>query len=149
MVDRLTPERRSWLMSRVRRKNTAPELVVRHLVHGLGFRYRLHSSDLLGRPDLVFHSRRKAIFVHGCFWHHHRGCRLATVPKTNTQFWLSKFEKNRSRDSRISEALRSDGWSVLTIWQCQTRNPSKLVRQLRTFLGSRETGSVRCQTDAR
>ncbi|WP_424578439.1 very short patch repair endonuclease [Bradyrhizobium sp. USDA 326] len=144
-MDRLTPARRSWLMSRVRGKDTAPEMVVRRAVHALGYRYRLHVADLPGCPDLVFRSRNKVIFVHGCFWHHHTGCRLATIPKTRGEFWQAKFKANRDRDRRAVSALRAMGWKVLIIWQCELRD-SGLFTRIRKFLGPRgprQTGRLR------
>src|ERR1700682_6182336 len=121
-MDRLSAERRSRLMSMVRSKNTTPELLVRRLVHQLGFRFRLHRKDLAGHPDLVFPRRRSIIFVHGCFWHRHAGCRKATMPKTRTTFWAEKFARNVARDIASSKALERDGWSVLTVWECETKD---------------------------
>ena len=110
-------------MSRIRAKNTKPEMYVRRLVHGMGYRYRLHRRDLPGTPDLVFPGRKKVIFMHGCFWHLHEDpdCKLARIPKTNTGFWKPKLEGNRARD-RVNQArLRELGWEVLVVWECQTR----------------------------
>lgn len=134
MVDTLSPERRSWLMSRVAAKNTKPELIVRRALTALGYRYRLHRTDLPGKPDIVFPSMRKAIFVHGCFWHRHANCSGASTPKSNVVFWRTKFESNVERDKRNVRALRRNGWSVLIVWQCQTRNPERLTRRLERFL---------------
>lgn len=136
MVDRLTPERRSYLMSRVKGKNTTPELRVRRLAHALGYRFRLHRRDLPGKPDLVFPRLRKVILVHGCFWHRHAGCRLATRPKSNTEFWDSKFKRNVDRDRRVEAELRKIGWNVLVVWECETRNPDFLEHILFEFLSS-------------
>lgn len=113
---------RSRLMAAVRSKDTKPELAVRRVAHALGLRFRLHRRDLPGTPDLVFPSRRKAVFVHGCFWHRHSGCRRTTTPKTRREFWMSKFEKNVSRDRENVAKLRSMGWGVLIIWECETNN---------------------------
>jgi DNA mismatch endonuclease, patch repair protein len=135
MVDRLSAKRRSWLMSRVRRENTAPELSVRRLISAIGYRYRLHAPELPGRPDIVFRKTKKVIFVHGCFWHHHIGCRLATIPKSRTGFWRAKFSRNRARDAAILERLESGGWRTLTIWQCQIRDLCSLEKRIRAFLG--------------
>lgn len=131
MVDGLTPERRSWLMSRVRGKNTKPELIVRRLVHALGLRFRLHRGDLPGRPDLVLPRHKLAIFVHGCFWHRHPDCRLASTPKTRTEFWEAKFDSNVARDARNEAALRDLGWQTFTVWECETRNLEALEGKLR------------------
>jgi DNA mismatch endonuclease (patch repair protein) len=138
MANDLSPkerDHRSWLMSRVRGKDTKPELVVRKIAWSLGARYRLHVKRLPGRPDLVFASRRKAIFVNGCFWHRHQGCRLSTTPKTNTSFWNEKFKANVARDRRNIAELEAAGWSVLTIWQCETKDLPELHKRLSEFLG--------------
>lgn len=138
-MDTLTKEQRSERMSRVRGKDTAAELVVRRLVFGLGYRYRLHAGDLPGVPDLVFRSRRKVIFVHGCFWHRHRSsrCRLARVPKTRLDFWLSKLEGNRLRDIRNLRALRHSGWQVLVVWECQLRDLLAVRHRVEMFMATR------------
>ena len=130
---RPTPDR-SALMARVKQKNTKPELIVRHLLHSNGFRYRLHRSDLPGTPDIVFISRKKAIFVHGCFWHRHEGCTGCTTPKTRVAFWLEKFHDNIERDRRILAELSARGWSSLVIWECETTNPEHLEDRLVRFL---------------
>lgn len=130
----VTPER-SRLMSRVRGKNTKPELIVRRLVHSIAYRYRLHRRDLPGSPDLVFPKRRKVLFVHGCFWHRHKGCRMTTTPKTRAKFWLGKFAANEARDARNMLSLKAKGWKAEVIWECETRNLSSLERKVRAFLG--------------
>jgi DNA mismatch endonuclease (patch repair protein) len=137
MTDRLTPKKRSWLMSRVRSKDTTPEMIVRRAVHAMGYRYRLHASDLQGKPDLVLPRHGKIIFVHGCFWHRHRGCRKAGVPKSRTAFWLDKFENNVKNDARNIGLLKKRGWKILVVWQCQTINRVKLEKRLRKFLDER------------
>ena len=131
MVDRLTPERRSWLMSRVGGKNTTPELRVRKAAHAQGLRFRLHRKDLPGKPDLVFPKRRMVLFVHGCFWHRHPGCRKASNPSTRTEYWNEKFETNVARDSRVVTELEALGWHVAVIWECETKDPETLKRILR------------------
>ncbi len=141
-MDRLNPKRRSALMARIRGKDTVPELVVRRLVHSLGFRYRLHAKDLPGSPDLVFRGRRKAIFVHGCFWHRHR-CRRGTVPSTRRHFWLPKLEGNRLRDVRVQRELRRLGWSYLVVWECELRNLDRISARISSFLVSKEDGIVK------
>ena len=133
-MDRLSKERRSWLMSRVGGKNTAPEMTVRKLLHGLGYRYRLHVKGLAGRPDLVFPSRRKILFVHGCFWHGH-SCRLGRRPQSNVDFWQRKAKGNAERDARTVAQLTSEGWDVLVVWQCEIKDLEGLERRLVRFLG--------------
>lgn len=134
MVDNRSPESRSALMSRIGGKDTAPELAVRRLLHALGYRFRLHRRDLPGTPDIVLPSRRKVIFVNGCFWHAH-GCRFGRPPKSRTEFWLPKFERNRSKDKRNRREVRRLGWEVLTVWQCQIRSIDRLRTRLTSFLG--------------
>ena len=130
---RPTPER-SALMARVKQKNTKPELIVRRILYSKGFRYRLHRSDLPGTPDIVFIGRKKAIFVHGCFWHRHEGCTGCTTPKTRVAFWLEKFRANIERDRRKLTELSARGWSTLVIWECETTNPEHLEDRLVRFL---------------
>lgn len=135
-LDTLSPAERSERMSRIRHKDTSPEMRVRRLVHSLGYRYRLHASDLPGRPDLVFRSRRKLLFVHGCFWHRHRGCSRTRVPKSpeRRQFWRDKFATNVRRDRRAIRTLREDAWDVMVIWECETDHPH-LEARITAFLG--------------
>jgi DNA mismatch endonuclease, patch repair protein len=123
-------------MSAIRSKNTGPELTVRRLVHGLGFRYRLHRRDLPGKPDLVFGPRKKIIFVHGCFWHQHSdtACLDGRLPKSRTEYWHGKLARNVERDRLNREALESSSWEVMTIWECETSRPD-LSDRLRAFLG--------------
>ncbi|WP_421866053.1 very short patch repair endonuclease [Parvibaculum sp.] len=135
MVDRLSVERRSALMSKVKSKDTSPEMRVRRLAHALGYRYRLHRRSLPGSPDLVFSTRRKVIFVHGCFWHRHPNCRKASMPKSRVRFWSEKFERNVQRDRENLRALRKGGWEVLVVWECQTKDVERLEKKLRKFLG--------------
>ena len=128
--------KRSAMMSRIRGKNTKPEMIVRRLLHAAGHRYRLHARDLPGRPDAVFRKRRKVIFVHGCFWHRHSGCKRTTTPKTRTEFWSEKFTRNESRDRENENALLRMGWEVLVVWECETKNRELLRQRLETFLQS-------------
>ena len=121
-------------MSRIGSKHTKPELVVRSLLHRLGYRFRLHRRDLPGRPDIVFVGRRKAIFVHGCFWHGH-GCKIGKLPKSNLEFWSAKVERNRQRDRENISKLEQVGWSVEEVWQCELKDFQSLEAKLRTFLG--------------
>ncbi len=124
-------------MSRVRGRDTKPEMLVRRLTHGMGYRYRLHRLGLPGSPDLVFPSRMKVIFVHGCFWHQHLdpGCKLARLPKSKLDFWGPKLETNRERDERNLVLLAELGWDVLVIWECQTKNREELQTRIGEFLG--------------
>jgi DNA mismatch endonuclease, patch repair protein len=121
-------------MSRVRRKGTEPELVVRKTAHRLGFRFVLHRKDLAGYPDIVFPKYRAVIFVHGCFWHRHGDCRKASIPKTRRKYWTRKFERNVARDAAARRTLRQSGWRVLTIWECQARHEARLARKIKDFL---------------
>ena len=134
MVDVLTREQRSLNMSRIRGRDTKPEMIVRRLVHAGGYRYRLHRRDLPGRPDLVFPSRRKVIFVHGCFWHRHH-CSAGRVRlATNAKFWNTKIAGNVTRDGKSEAVLAEQGWSVLVVWECETRDLDHLKRTLQKFL---------------
>lgn len=135
-VDSLTPEERSVRMARIQATNSKPELVVRRLLHQMGYRYRLHRKDLPGKPDIVFGKRRKVIFIHGCFWHRHSdpNCRLARLPKTRLDFWLPKLSANASRDVRHEQALKTTGWEVAVIWECELKNFEQLENRLRHFL---------------
>lgn len=126
-MDRLTRERRSWLMSRIRGKDTKPEMRLRSLVHRMGFRFRLHRADLPGKPDLVFPTRKKAIFVHGCFWHGHY-CKREKMPKSRVEFWKDKISSNRRRDVRSRRALARLGWSSLVVWECQLKQANTRTR---------------------
>lgn len=118
MTDFLSPEERSKRMSRIRGKDTQPELALRKVLHGLGLRYRLHGARLPGKPDLVFPRYKVVVFVHGCFWHRHANCKIATTPKSNRPFWVEKFEKNLARDARVTTQLEAMGWRVLVVWEC-------------------------------
>ena len=133
-MDKLTPERRSRNMGRIGSKDTKPEMLVRRLVHGLGYRYRLHAKDLPGKPDLVFRSRKKVIFVHGCFWHQHKGCREGRVPGGRESYWAPKLARNIERDREHLRSLKCLGWRVLVLWECQLDGPAKLERKVRAFL---------------
>jgi DNA mismatch endonuclease (patch repair protein) len=127
-------------MGLIRGRDTKPEMIVRRLVHGMGFRYRLHDRKLPGQPDLVFAARRKIIFVHGCFWHRHRdeNCKLARLPKSHLEFWLMKLEGNSERDGRFLCELKQLGWSVLVIWECELQNKEVLANRIKEFLESAE-----------
>lgn len=140
-MDTRTPEQRRRIMQSVKSKDTGPELVVRRLLHGMGYRYRLHRKDLPGRPDIAFGPRRKAIFVHGCFWHGH-GCSKGRLPKSRLDYWQPKVDKNRERDRTKEEQLKSLGWSVLTIWQCETKDLETLATRLQDFVDNGKTRST-------
>lgn len=127
---------RSHIMRSVGKKRTAPEMVVRRALHAKGYRYRTNCSNLPGSPDIVFTRRRKAIFVHGCFWHRHPGCRHATTPKTRREFWNQKFNANMERDVQAVKKLTDDGWQTFTVWECETRSDATLLVRLFAFLGS-------------
>ncbi len=131
-TDTLTPAARSERMSRIHGKDTKPEIKVRRLIHGMGYRYRLHRGNLPGRPDLVFSSRRKVIFVHGCFWHRHPDtrCKLARLPKSRLDFWRPKLESNRARDIENQKKLAEAGWQVLVLWECELRDASDLAQRI-------------------
>ncbi|WP_354443398.1 very short patch repair endonuclease [Ottowia thiooxydans] len=135
-MDIVSPEKRSQMMAGIKGKNTKPEMIVRKLVHGMGFRFRLHRKTLPGSPDLVFPRLRRVIFVHGCFWHRHPGCRLAYTPKSNAPFWLEKLEGNVRRDSFALKALDALGWEVLIVWECEVSNLPALAQKLNCFLAA-------------
>ena len=135
MNNRISPEVRSRMMAQVRSKGTKPEMAVRRMLHGMGYRYRLHLSNLPGKPDLVFPSKRKVVFVNGCFWHLHTGCRGSHIPSTNREYWLGKLQRNQARDNENIKTLESDGWSVTVVWECQLDDTEGLASRLRSFLG--------------
>jgi DNA mismatch endonuclease Vsr len=132
-VDHLTPAARTELMSRIKSRDTRPELMVRSIIHRLGYRFRLHRKDLPGTPDLVFPSRHKVIFVHGCFWHGHT-CKRGKRPTTNATFWGDKISQNRKRDRRVATLLTNEGWQVMAVWQCEISD-SDLPTRIKRFLG--------------
>lgn len=125
---------RSENMQRIRSKGMRPEMTVRQTIHRMGFRFRLHDKQLPGCPDLVFSSRKKIIFVHGCFWHQHEKCIDGRVPKTRTDYWIPKLKRNRERDAHAIKALNELGWSVLVVWECETKDADALERRLRVFM---------------
>lgn len=133
-IDTLSPEKRSERMRRVRGRNTKPEMQVRRLIHGMGYRYRLHAKDLPGTPDIVFRRRKKAIFVHGCFWHRHENCKLARLPKSRGEFWIPKLEGNRRRDKINQKMLIDMSWQFMVVWECQLKDIESLVLKIKTFL---------------
>ena len=135
MTDTISTEHRSWNMSRIRGRDTEPEKRVRSLLHRMGYRFRLHDRTLPGRPDIVLRRYRTVIFVHGCFWHRHAGCRYAYSPKTRVEFWEGKFARNVVRDHDAQASLALAGWRVLTVWECETRDLMVLTGRLRELLG--------------
>lgn len=139
MVDTLSPKARSALMSRVRGRDTKPEMAVRRMLHRLGYRYRLHRRDLPAKPDLVFVGRKKIVLVHGCFWHGHADprCKLARTPKSRVEFWTGKVAYNRARDARNTAALEALGWRVAVVWECELKDMAAVRRRLVKFLGRR------------
>ena len=138
-MDTVSPEQRSRNMSRIRGKDTALEMKIRSLLHRLGYRYRLHRKELPGTPDIVFPARRSVIFIHGCFWHGH-DCAKAALPTSNREFWGNKIGRNKERDCCVQAALIQEGWRVLTVWQCQTRDIPVLQERLVDFL---KAGTIR------
>jgi len=148
MVDFLSPSERSERMSRIRSADTSPELALRKALHGLGFRFRLHRKDLPGKPDIVLPRHKAVVFVHGCFWHRHVGCKVASIPKSNTQFWVEKFDRNVARDSQAQELLKAQGWKVIVVWECELSSERKsaeaalsVARRIRFDVPERRPGT--------
>ena len=143
-ADELPPSpERSAQMALVRGKNTKPEIIVRRIVHRLGYRFRLHRADLPGHPDLAFVGRRKVIFVHGCFWHRHQACKSTRTPKIRVEFWKQKFKDNVRRDAAARRALATAGWRSFVIWECEVKDTNTLEKQIRRFLGSTQRRALR------
>ncbi len=131
MTDYLTPDRRSWNMGRIRNKNTKPEIAVRSILHRMGYRFTVNgpkNRQLPGKPDIVLPKYRTVIFVHGCFWHRHKGCKETTTPKTRTEWWQAKFDGNVERDRRNQRVLRKLGWKVIVVWECETKKANRIDR---------------------
>ncbi len=135
MTDKLTPVRRSANMARIRSKNMKPELAVRRMIHQMGYRYRLHRKDLPGKPDMVFPSRKAVIFVHGCFWHLHPGCREGRIPSSRRDYWEPKLLGNVRRDQEVVKKLIESGWRVLIVWECEVQRSEQLREIVKRFLG--------------
>lgn len=133
-MDKVSREKRSEVMRAVRSKDTRPELLVRRIAHALGFRFRVNVKDLPGRPDLAIKSRKKAIFVHGCFWHRHNDCKRATIPRSNETYWLKKFAGNIERDKKVLAAYRAIGWKPLVIWECELGNQKTISKRIKRYL---------------
>jgi DNA mismatch endonuclease, patch repair protein len=133
-TDTLSKDKRSLLMSHVRHKDTKPECIVRSALHKAGFRFRLHNKSLPGTPDIILPKYRTVIFVHGCFWHRHPNCKMATMPKQNADFWKQKFEHNIQRDKQKAHDLEALGWHVVTVWECETKRIEELSNRLAALL---------------
>lgn len=131
MTDTLTPKKRSWTMSRIRSKNTKPEVLVRSILHRLGFRFRLNGKGFPGNPDIVLRKYKTVIFVNGCFWHRHENCRKSTLPKTNTEFWQNKLDRNVSRDKLNLVNIAASGWNAVVVWECELKDKEKLAERLK------------------
>lgn len=136
MADIMTPEQRHRCMAAIKGKDTKPEMIVRQYLHSLGFRYGLHNKKLPGSPDLVLRKYKTVIFIHGCFWHGHEGCKYYRLPKSNESFWSEKISRNQSRDNKSREQLEKKGWNVLTVWECELKNKEKRERTLRKLVES-------------
>ena len=134
MTDMFTVEKRSSVMRAIKGTNTKPEMIVRSLAHRLGYRFRLHRRSLPGCPDMVFVKQHKVIFVHGCFWHGHAGCKEGRLPKSNVEYWTPKIGRNKKRDAKAIRRLRADGWGVKTVWECQTGQLDQLAKVISRFL---------------
>lgn len=134
MADRISEEHRSWNMSRIRGRDTKPEIAVRSMLHRLGYRFRVNRRDLPGKPDIVLPKYRTVVFVHGCFWHRHPGCKYSYTPKSRVEFWADKFRKNVERDRRVRNELERLGWHVEVVWECELRDPDQLSERLEAAL---------------
>ncbi len=135
-MDKISPERRSANMGRIRSKDTSPEVVLRRLIHRLGYRFRLHRRDLPGKPDIVFPSRRKIILMHGCFWHQHPGCREGRIPGSRPEYWVEKLKRNQLRDETNRALLEEQAWKILVVWECELRDEAAVRKAVSKFLGS-------------
>ena len=134
MADSLSKDKRSWNMSRIKGKDTKPELIVRSLLHKMGYRFRLHKKDLPGKPDIVLPKYKTVIFVHGCYWHRHKGCKYTYNPKTRVDFWQKKFKNNILRDKKNKIDLKKAGWKVFIIWECETSDPATMMSKIQKFM---------------
>ena len=133
-MDRISGEHRSWNMSRIKSSNTKPEIIVRSLLHNMGYRFRIHRKDLPGKPDIVLPRYKSVIFVHGCFWHRHKGCKNAASPKTKKTFWREKFRANVERDRKVQKEMKSMGWKIQIIWECELSDPEEVRKSLKSHL---------------
>ncbi|MGE4519058.1 MAG: very short patch repair endonuclease [Desulfobacteraceae bacterium] len=132
-MDNLTRAHRSWNMSRIKSRDTKPELIVRSILHRMGYRFRLHRKDLPGKPDIVLSKYNTIIFVHGCFWHRHEGCKYAYFPKSKVDFWEAKFQANIKRDAEVLDQLSEMGWNVLIIWECEVKKTDFIIDRLKSY----------------
>lgn len=148
-MDRITPEQRSAVMASIRSRDTKPEMLVRRVAHALGYRFRLHSRSVPGSPDLVFARLRAVVFVHGCFWHRHTCATGRKVPKSRLEYWGPKLARNAARDKRTLRTLRRDGWRVLVIWECQTRDAERLRERLGGFSCAKHQGDSGASVSSR
>lgn len=139
-MDRISEERRSWNMSRIKGKDTSPEIRVRSTLHQMGYRFRLHRADLPGKPDITLTRLRLVVFVHGCYWHRHPGCKYAYTPKSKVEFWTDKFTKNVERDQRNATSLLDLGWQVAVVWECETKCKKALIKLMDDLLGQAKAG---------
>lgn len=140
-MDKISPERRSANMGRIRSKDTSPEVVLRRLIHGLGYRFRLHRRDLPGKPDIVFPARRKIIFMHGCFWHQHPGCPEGRIPGFRPEYWIAKLKRNQARDEGNRALLEQQGWRILVVWECELKDTAAVTKAVRNFLAGTKPAS--------
>jgi DNA mismatch endonuclease (patch repair protein) len=138
MADLFTREQRSWVMARIKAKNTKPEIIVRKMLHAMGCRFRIHQKNLPGVPDIVLKKHKIVIFVHGCFWHQHPGCKRATMPKTRVEYWQEKLTKNVTNFGTQKKELELKGWKVFVVWECETKNKIKLFEKLTEFFKADE-----------
>ncbi len=137
-MDRITTQHRSWNMSRIKSKNTSPERLVRSMIHALGYRFRIHTDKLPGKPDIALARLKTVVFVHGCYWHRHPGCSLAYTPKTRTEFWEKKFSSNVLRDNHVANEILKLSWRILTVWECELKDTEKLKKRLSKDLADLE-----------
>jgi DNA mismatch endonuclease (patch repair protein) len=133
-MDRLAKEKRSWNMSKIRSENTRPEVIVRSILHKMGYRFRLHVKNIVGKPDIVLPRFKTTIFVHGCFWHSHHECKYAYTPKTRPDFWQKKFEDNIKRHHIVEQQLTEQGWNVIVVWECELKDPKRLKDRLKSLI---------------
>jgi DNA mismatch endonuclease (patch repair protein) len=142
MTDQLTPEQRSWNMAQIKGKDTKPELLVRSLLHRAGYRFTVNGPQnrkLPGKPDIVLPKFKTIIFVHGCFWHRHKGCKYTTTPKSNVEFWERKFQRNITNDRKNQKKLKERGWKVIIVWQCELKDPFGLIYKVETALRNKQS----------
>lgn len=148
-MDRIDKKRRSWNMGRIKGRDTAPEVQVRSILHRAGYRFRLHRKDLPGRPDIVLSKHQTVVFVHGCFWHRHRGCPNCSTPKSNAEFWEAKFSGNIKRDKQNIAKLEKSGWHVIVVWECELRDLEHLEKRLLTFFDQQVNLSEQAKLEKR